>query len=153
MSEAGTARLRLLLIALLVANVLFFAYLVLMPDVRTQAASRIEELQMNPQRIRLLGAESRGPGGQLADASAGKATHGACLEWGPFTGADIARADSALARLTLRGAPMQRLLRETAGVKSFAYYLREPDASTVAQIAELQRGFPGTQIKAGPCPG
>ena len=42
--------------------------------------------------------------------------------------------------------------REAAGGKRYAYYVREPDAGTVAQIAELQRGFPGTDIKAGPCP-
>jgi hypothetical protein len=129
------------------------AYIVLAPDVRSQAASRIDELQMNPERIKLLGTTSRGPAGPGANLGAGKGgPYGACLEWGPFMSADVARADSALARLTLKTAPMQRVLSEAAGVKRVAYYLREPDTATVAQIAGLQREFPGTQIRAGPCP-
>jgi len=152
MAEARAARLRLLAIALVLVNVALFAYIVLTPDVRSQAASRIEELQISPERIRLLGAASRGPGAQ-DDTKAGKRLpYGACLEWGPFAGVDIARVDSALARLALRAAPMQRLVSEAGGVKRFAYYVRDPDPAAVAQIAELQRGFPGTQIKAGPCP-
>jgi hypothetical protein len=47
---------------------------------------------------------------------------------------------------------MQRNLGESGGARRYAYYVREPDAGTVAQIAELQRSFPGTDIKAGPCP-
>jgi hypothetical protein len=153
MSEESRVRLRLLLAALVVANVLFFAYQLFVPDTRGAAASRIEELQINPGRIKLQGAATRGPGGQAASGKGNKgALYRACLEWGPFSGADVAKADSALARLNLPQSPVQRPLSEVGGVKRFAYFVREPDAAMVARIAELQREFPGTEIKAGPCP-
>ncbi len=150
MSERSELTLRMILIALIVANVLFFAYAVLVPDTRARAGSSIEELQINPGRIKLMGSATRGPDGQ-ANAK-GKAAYRACLEWGPFAGADVGKVESALARLTLAQPAVQRPLSEVSGVKRFAYFIREPDAEIVSQIAELQRAFPGTGIKAGPCP-
>ena len=144
MSERSHVRARVLFFVLLVANVLFFAYARISLDSRAVAASRIEDLQINPGRIRLLNTATRGPGGMAAKA--------ACLEWGPFVAVDAGRAEVALGRLRLARAPIQRAFGEGSG-RRFAYFVREPDAATVAQIAELQRGFPGTDIKAGPCPG
>jgi hypothetical protein len=144
MSERRKTNVRFLFIALVIVNVLFFAYARVSLDSRASSASRIEELQINPARIRLLTAATRGPGGQ--------APKSACLEWGPFGVVDAGKAEVALGRLGLPRAPVQRMLGEGAGAKRFAYYVREPDATAVAQIAELQRGFPGTQIKAGACP-
>lgn len=129
---------------LIAANVLFFAYTRISLDGRAGAASQIEDLQINPGRIKLLNAATRGPGGQAKSA---------CLEFGPLAPLDAAKAETALARLNLPRAPVQRTIGETDGLKRVAYYVREPDAATVARIAEIQRGFPGTQIKAGPCPG
>ena len=150
MSERGRVHLRIVVIALVVANLMAFAYAVFAPDPRARAGTRVEELQINPGRIKLMGSATRGPGG----SASGKAgAYRACVEWGPFTGADIAKADSALARLVLAHPPVQRPLSEVGGVKRYAYFVREPDAASVAQIAELQRAFPGTEIKAGPCPG
>lgn len=151
--ERKAVRLRLILVALVVANVLLLLYQLFTPDTQASAGARIEELQINPGRIRLQGTAIRGPGGQAASAKGNKGSlYRACLEWGPFTGADVAKADSALARLTLPQPPLQRPLSEVGGVKRFAYFVREPDVGIVAQIAELQRGFTGTEIKAGPCP-
>ena len=153
MSEARKLNLRLALIALVVANVLFFVYQLFTPDTRATAGVALEELQINPGRIKLQGAATRGPGGQTASGKGNKgALYRACLEWGPFSGADVAKADSALARLTLPQTPVQRPLSEVGGVKRFAYFVREPDAAIVARIAELQQEFPGTAIRAGPCP-
>ena len=153
MSEERKVNLRLAIIALAVGNALFLAYQLFVPDTRATAGSRIEELQINPGRIRLQGVATRGPGGQSASGQGNKGgLYRACLEWGPFSGADVAKADSALARLTLPQSPLQRPLSEVGGVKRFAYFVREPDAAIVARIAELQREFPGTEIKAGPCP-
>lgn len=154
MSERRNVNLRVLFLALLVANVMFFAYAYIGQDTRTTAATRIEELQINPGRITLKGAATRGPGGQAArgrGASSGP-VYRACLEWGPFAAADAAKAESALAELSLPQSPVQRPVSDSGGSKRFAYFVREPDAGIVAQIAELQRGFPGTEIKAGPCP-
>ena len=152
MSERKEVGLRLILVVLIVANLMFFAYAALTPDTRAQAGTRIEELQINPGRIKLLGTATRGPGGQAGAKSDRASSYRACVEWGPFSGADIGKADSALARLSLPLPPLQRSLSEVGGVKRSAFFVREPDAAVVAQIAELQRGFPGTAIKAGPCP-
>ena len=142
MSERRKVNTRLVLMVLLVANVLFFAYARISLDNRAGSAARIEDLQINPARIRLLNAATRGPG-TLAPKSA-------CLEWGPFAVIDAGKAEVALGRLGLSRPPIQRMLGEAAGAKRFAYYVREPDAATVAQIAELQRGLPGTEIRPGP---
>ena len=143
MSERSRVHVRVLFFVLDVANVLFFAYARISLDSRAAAASRLEDLQINPGRIRLLNTATRGPGGTVPKS--------ACLEWGPFAVVEAGRAEVALGRLGLPRAPVQRLVGES-GSKRFAYFVREPDAATVAQIAELQRGFPGTEIKAGPCP-
>jgi hypothetical protein len=37
-------------------------------------------------------------------------------------------------------------------LRQIAYYVREPSAAIVAKLAELQREFPGTQIRAMACP-
>ena len=150
MSESRM-NLRMLIVVLVVANVMLFAYAAFNPDTRSQAGSRIDELQINPGRIKLLGVATRGPGGQAAATKGKSGPYRACLEWGPFAAADTGRAESALARLTLPQPATQRPV-ESGGAKRFSYFVREPDAGIVAQIAELQRSFPGTEIKAGPCP-
>jgi cell division septation protein DedD len=38
-------------------------------------------------------------------------------------------------------------------LKQIAYFVREPTEATVAKLAELQRDFPGTGMKAVACPG
>jgi hypothetical protein len=144
MFERNKVNARALFFVLAVANVLFFAYARVSLDSRAAAASRIEDLQINPGRIRLMNTATRGPGGTVPKS--------ACLEWGPFSVVDAGRAEVALGRLGLPRAAVQRLVVE-GGSKRFAYYVKEPDAATVGQIAELQKGFPGTDIKAAPCPG
>lgn len=37
-------------------------------------------------------------------------------------------------------------------LKQIAYYLREPSDATIAKLAQLQRDFPGTRIRAVACP-
>ena len=150
--ERKAVRLRLLLVALVIVNLMLAAYQVFTPDPRASAAARIEELQINPGRIKLRESASRGPGHSASGKSGKGAFYRACLEWGPFTGGDVSKADSALARLTLPQPALQRPLSEVGGVKRVAFFVREPDAAIVAEIAELARTFPGTEIKAGPCP-
>jgi len=38
-------------------------------------------------------------------------------------------------------------------LKQVAYFLRQPSVAMVARLAELQREFPGSEVKAAPCPG
>jgi hypothetical protein len=44
--------------------------------------------------------------------------------------------------------PVQRRLQNDR----YAYLLREPDAGTIAKIADLQRAYPGSDLRAVPCP-
>ena len=135
---------------LVVANLMVLAWSALRPDPHTRSAERIEALQINPGRVKLVGAATRGPGGQ--SGSGQSAIYRACLEWGPFSGLETGKAEAALARLELDTPPLQRTVGEAGGAKRYAYFVREPEAEVVARIAELQRAFPGTAIKAGPCP-
>ena len=144
MFERHKVNVRLLFFVLLLANAAFFAYGFFNSDARTAAIARIQELQINPGRIKLMGTASRGPGGQTPKA--------ACLEWGPFAATEGAKAEAALAAVGLRQVPIQRTVGEQDGIKRVAYFVREPDSASVARIADLQRTFPGTAIKAGPCP-
>lgn len=155
MSEAGingVAPARVLFAVLLFANLLVLGYSIYAPEPGPAVATRIEDLQINAERITLNSSAVRGPGGEAPAAKGPDA--GACLEWGPFAAADLARAESALARLALADKPLQRPAADAdaGGAKRFAYYLRDPDTKTVAQFAELQRAFAGTQIRATACP-
>ena len=226
MSERRKVTLRFVLIALVAANVLLFAYSRFAFDSRA-SASRIEQLQINPERIKVMAAATRGPGGQQAQG-ADAAAFRACLQWGPLVGPSLARAEAALAQLELAQPPVQRAVADAGGYwvyipplknradldqtlselralgvvdafvvqdpakwrnaislgifkteqaartfltgiqqrgvtsavaerrenffKSFAYFVREPDTATVAQFAQLQRAFPGTEIRAAACP-
>jgi hypothetical protein len=38
-------------------------------------------------------------------------------------------------------------------LRQIAYFVREPNEATVAKLAELQRDFPGTRMRAAACPG
>ena len=153
MSERRPAMLRLLIFGLVLSNIGLLLYIVLTADPHSQVAARIEALQINPGRIKVLGAASRGP---AATATTGKGVKGgrqhACLEWGPFAASDASKVDVALGRLALPEPAQQRALAEASGAKRYVYFLREPDAKIVAEIADLQRGFPGTEIKAAACP-
>lgn len=145
MSEKRTNRAMVaLVLTLMAANVLFFAYTRLIADERERSASHLQALQINPARIKLVSAGARSPGGDVDKA--------ACLEWGPLALSDAARAEAALGALVLPQAPLQRKFADANGVVRVAYYVRDPNAAIVAHIAELQRSFPGTQIKAGACP-
>lgn len=206
-------------IGLIALNVLIVIYARFTDDSRA-ANARIEQLQINPERIKLIAAATRGPGGQAQ-------TDGvfACLQWGPLVGASLARADAVLAQIELAQPAVQRAVADAGGYwvyvppsrnpeqtlneihalgivdafivqdparwrnaislgifkseqaarsflagvqqkgatsavaerrenffKSFAYFVREPDKKTVAQFADLQRAFPGTEIRAAACP-
>ena len=153
MSERKAARLRLAITFLVVLNLAVLAYIVLTPDTQRGAATRIEALQINADRIRVLGAANRGPGqGGSPPQSEKSARSGACLAWGPFAAADAAKAGSALAQLSLSEPAMQREVKDGHGGSRYTYLVREPDSAAVTRIAELRASFPGTEIKAAACP-
>jgi hypothetical protein len=69
---------------------------------------------------------------------------------GLFKNEEAARV--ALERLLQRGVRAAVIVRREKLLKQVTFYLREPDAPTVARLTELQRDFPATTIKAGVCP-
>lgn len=154
MSERKAARLRLAITFLAVLNLGVLAYIALTPDTQRGVATRIEALQINADRVRVLGAANRGPGqGGSSRQSEKSARSGACLEWGPFVGSEAPKVESALAQLSLSEPATQREIKDGSGAKRYAYLVREPDSAAVARIAELKATFPGTEIKAAACPG
>ena len=154
MSERKAARLRLAITFLLVLNIAVLAYIVLTPDTGAGATARIEALQINADRIRVLGAANRGPGQGGSPPKAEKsAASAACLEWGPFAAPDASKAESALAQVGLSGRAAQRETNDASGAKRYTYVVREPDAAVVARVAELRASFPGTEIRAAACSG
>jgi hypothetical protein len=150
MAERKIARLRLIFLGLVAANLLVFTFLKVRTDPNQAAAMRIQEVQINAESVKLLGAATRGAGQTAAGADPGGGA--ACLEWGPVSSADAAAAAGALEKLALKHPPVRRPASDSGGAERFVYFLREPDSATVAQIAELRRTFPGTQIRAGTCP-
>lgn len=224
---------RAFFLLLVLANLGFYAYafVVRLPD---SAESQIPLLQISPEKIKLIGGAGGAAGAEKTRrpaAPANAASAGAlavCVEWGVLAGADVARADAALAGLDLPQVLVQRAITNAGGywvyippaktkaevdkrigelnasgvteffvvqdatpwrnaislgifksedaarsflealrgkgvrtavaerrekfLKQIAYFVREPSDATVAKLAELQREFPGTQIKAVACP-
>lgn len=214
---------RTLLLLLLLANLGFFAYHHL-TGANDEAAAQIALLQISPERIGTVAAGTVSP----APGNAGETVPAACVEWGVFGGAEVARADAAIAALALPADALQRRVADVDGywvhmpplktrpevdrkigelkalgveeffvvqdagpwrnavslglfkneeaakaelerlrqrgvrsavvvrreklLKQVTFYLREPDAPTVARLTELQRDFPATEIRAASCP-
>lgn len=224
---------RALFLLLILANLLFLAYVQVAGE-EASISSRIAALQMNPERIRILGkgggpaAEAaKGSGPSLPTVLAPKAP-AACLEWANVGGPDVAQAENALAALGIQPARLERVVADADGywvhipplpgkaevgrkigelkalgireffvvqengewrnsislgifrsdeaanvflaslrqrgvrsaivakreklLKQVIFYVRDPDEPLVAQLAELQRKFPGTTMRAAPCP-
>ena len=125
---------RTLFFLLLLANVVFFAYGRL-GDILFPGESLLLQQQINPQAIRVL------PAAQLAKAAAAKRDGAACLEWGAFVGAEVARAGEALASPAVLGPGaklVQRRVDETATWWVFIPPQASRQAATV-KTAELKR--------------
>jgi hypothetical protein len=207
---------RTLFLLLVLANLAFYAYAFVARE-RGPARSAAE-LQISADRVRIVKPA-------VDKTSSGPS---ACLEWGVMAGAEIARAEAALARLELPTGSMHRVLADATGywvhipplkskaeldrrmgelrsfgitdfsavqdaslgrnaislgifstedaaqgrlamlkekgvrsavmearqgiIKQARFLVRDPGKDVVARFAELQREFPGSQIRAGPCP-
>lgn len=110
---------------LLLANVAFFGYQALI-DGADDPAERIARLEVNPAAIKVLPLPGRAPvQGDAAGAAA------ACLEFGSFSGAEVARADAALAALGLPGLAVQRVAADVAG-----YWVYVPPMKTKSEAEQ-----------------
>ena len=61
-------------------------------------------------------------------------------------------AQAFLAGLKQRGVRSAIVTRRENFLRQVAFYVREPSAATVARLTALQEEFPGSEMKAGPCP-
>jgi len=61
-------------------------------------------------------------------------------------------ANSFLAGLREKGVRSAVAGRRENFLKHMTFYVREPSPAVVAKLAELQRQFPGTEVRAGACP-
>jgi hypothetical protein len=73
------------------------------------------------------------------------------ISLGLFKNEDAAKAE--LERLRQHGVRSATIVRRERLLKQVVLFVREPDAATAARLAELQREFPATEVRAGTCPG
>ena len=112
---------RALFLLLILANLLFFAYVQVAGE-EASIASRIAALQINPERIRISGrgdapaAEAAKQTGQksIPPVLAPKAP-AACLEWNNLGGPDVAQAENALAALGIEPGRIERVIADADG--------------------------------------
>lgn len=126
---------RLFFLILLIANGGFFAYHYLLGET-DEAATQIALLQISPDRIKSVNAESAGAPVRESPSAAAPVTAAApahspavCVEWGSFAGADVVRADAAIAALGLPEAVVQRRVSDGDG-----YWVHMPPLKTKAEI-------------------
>ncbi len=100
---------RALFLLIVLANSAFFAwdrYLRAPVDAREHS----RQVQITPEKIRLI-KEAASP----AAAANSAATGAACMEWGAFAGAAVARADAAMAELALAPEQVKRVVVDASG--------------------------------------
>ena len=77
-------------------------------------------------------------------------------QWRNAVSLGIFRTDEAaqafLAKLKERGVRSAVAERRENFLKQVAFYVREPSEATVIRLTALQQEFPGSELKAGPCP-
>lgn len=122
---------RLLFLLLLLANLGFFAWERYLRE-PLSAQARIQQVQMTPEKIRIVNTPPPAPKTVVAVAAeasaaaegvkaataapAATAAEGACLAWGAIIGPqDAARADAALAEAKLPAAQVRRVLSDADG--------------------------------------
>lgn len=124
---------------LLLANVVFFAYMQLATGDNGEAA--LVRRQFNAEKIKLLNPKEAltipvlKPAVKLENAPAARPA--ACMEWGVFSGTDLARAQDALDKLQLGESLSLRSSEETVGHWVYIAPLKtKKDAEN--KIAELK---------------
>ncbi len=124
---------------LLIANGGFFAYHYLLNET-DEAATQIALLQISPGRIKSVNTDSSATGMPARGSASAPAPVTAptpaiapapavCVEWGSFAGADVARADAAIAALGLAEAAVQRRVSDGDG-----YWVHMPPMKTKAEV-------------------
>lgn len=118
---------RIFFLLLLLANLGFFAYHHYLGEA-DETAAQIALLQINPEKISKVTASPVTPTRALAPPPASPVP-AACVEWGVFSGAEVARAEAAFAALALPDAVTQRLVSDGNG-----YWVHMPPLKTKAEV-------------------
>jgi hypothetical protein len=112
---------RALFLLLVLGNLVFFAYAHVARE-GTGAGGSLQQLQVSPERIKLLKAagqapadKAKAPGKAIPPAPRVSVVPGACLEWGTFAGPAAARAETALAQLPLDSGQVGRVVTDAGG--------------------------------------
>jgi hypothetical protein len=133
---------RLLFLALILANLAFFAYAQFAGESAMRA--QVTQLEVGPERIKVIKASGKSAPDRAKPAPAAKgpaertaAVPAACVEWGVFAGPGVARADTALARLEL---PQDRVERTVTDAGGFWVYVPplKTKSETDRKIGELK---------------
>jgi hypothetical protein len=103
---------RTLVFILMLANATFFAYAWFGPGAKANGDAQIISQQIDPEKIRLLRPEQVSVFARKPEPAKVVAV---CLEWGAFSGADVARAEQALEPLALGTKLTQHRQEEVAG--------------------------------------
>ena len=128
---------RAFFLLLVLANLVFFAYATVVLE-GGSSESRIPQLQVAAERIKLLKATERAPTdkpqvpGKIAPPEPSKtaiALPGACLEWGIFAGPGVARAERTLAGLELPEGQVERTVTDAGG-----YWVYMPPFKNKAEV-------------------
>jgi hypothetical protein len=107
---------RALFLLLVAANLAFLAWSLYVAPADAGRDPKPLSQQIDPDKLRILPAESEAPKTSSAKPAAKEAALPvACMEWGSFTAADTVRAEQALAPLALGERLSQRRVEETAG--------------------------------------
>jgi hypothetical protein len=140
---------RTVVFLLLLANLSLFAYTRL-DTIGGGEGVRLSE-QVQPDKIRILSPRevaALGPAKVAALADV-------CLEWGPFSDAERTRALADLDALQLGRLLTQRRVEAGSarpGAAQTLLVVRDPQASVVARIKELQAQYAGSEVRVGTCP-
>jgi hypothetical protein len=130
---------RVLFLLLLLANLGFFAWDRYLRE-PLSAESRIQQVQMSPEKIRIVNApvQPKTAPQPVAAAAAERSepvatATAACLAWGAFIGPqDAARADAAMAEAKLPAAQVRRVLSDADG-----HWVLIPPQKTQADVARV----------------
>ena len=126
---------RLLFFILTLANASFLAYAWYGPGAQAGGDAQILSQQLNPEKIRVLRPEQVSA---LARKPAAAKPAAVCLEWGAFSGTDVARAEQALEPLLAGAKLTQRRQEEVAGFWVYIAPLPSRQAAT-QKAGELKR--------------
>ena len=130
---------RILFFILMLANAAFFAYASLGPGAQASGDAQIIGQQLNPEKIRLLRPEQVSVLARKPEpAKVVAAVAAVCLEWGAFSGTDVARAEQALEPLALGAKLTQRRQEDVAGFWVYIAPLASRQAAT-QKAGELKR--------------